>query len=239
MVAWFDVVLIVALRAMLLVFVVGIVYRVCRWLRTPVPRQVFLTPAPRSRSGVLLLMLHESLLFTTLFKASRWTWLFGWLFHCGLALVLLQHLRYLSSNWWGWVGWMATWGYVASAMMIVGLAGLAARRVLVDRIRYISRVADHAVLALLGAIALSGVALKYHWPVNVLAVKDFVRGVAMLGDTVSLPLHLGFVAHLGLAALLILIFPFGKLLHGAGLWVNPTRAQADSGHRGGHRRGHR
>jgi hypothetical protein len=26
---------------------------------------------------------------------------------------------------------------------------------------------------------------------------------------------------------LLVIFPFGKLMHGPGLWLNPTRAQVD------------
>ena len=230
--AWIDFVGLVLVRAAVITLFAGIVWRVIRWLRMPVPRQVVLTPAPRSRAGVVLRMLHESVLFTTLFKASRWTWLFGWLFHLGLALVLLQHLRYVSADWWAWVNWLAGWGYVASAMMIVGLLGLSARRLLVDRMRYISRVSDHAILALLGAIALSGVALKYHWPVNVLEVKDFLRGALLLGETAAMPLHFAMLLHLSLALMLIVIFPFGKLMHGPGLWVNPTRAQADNRRRG-------
>lgn len=234
---WAEPVAFFVARAIVVVLLAGTIWRVFRWLRTPVARRVPLMPAPRSRLGVVLFMVHESVLFTTLFKASRWTWLFGWVFHVGLALILLQHLRYLSSYWWPWLNWLAAWGHVASAMMIAGLLGLSARRVLVDRMRFISRVSDHAILGLLGAIALSGVLLKYHWPVNVLAIRDFVRGALWLAEPVPLPEpaleHWAMFVHLSLAAVLILIFPFGKLMHGPGLWLNPTRAQADVDRPGG------
>jgi nitrate reductase gamma subunit len=230
---WAEPVILFVARVVVVVLLAGTIWRVVRWLHSPVVRRVPLMPAPRSRSGVVWLMLHESLLFTTLFKASRWTWLFGWLFHAGLALVLLQHLRYVTSYWWPWLNWLAAWGHVASAMMIVGLLGLSARRVLVDRLRFISRVSDHAVLVLLGAIAVSGVVLKYHWPVNVLVVRDFVRGVLGLAEPVPLPVHEVLLVHLSLAALLLLFLPFGKLMHGPALWLNPTRAQADIDRPGG------
>jgi nitrate reductase gamma subunit len=95
--------------------------------------------------------------------------------------------------------------------------------------RYISRVSDHTILALLGVLVLTGLALKHVWPVNVLEVKEFVRGALLLSDADSVPLHWGFLAHLSLAWMLIVSFPFGKLMHGAGLWFNPTRARADRG----------
>jgi nitrate reductase gamma subunit len=226
---WIDVLAAYLVRGAALVLFAGICWRLARWLRTPSPRQVVLTPAPTTRIGVALLMLHESVLFTTLFKASRWTWLFSWLFHFGLALVLLQHLRYVTAAWWGWISWLASWGYLASAMMLFGLLGLSARRIFVDRMRFISRVSDHAILALIAAIVVTGLGLKYFWPVNVFEVKDFVRGAVLLGDAESVPLHLGFLVHSSLALMLIVVFPFGKLMHGVGLWINPTRAQADRG----------
>ncbi len=39
------------------------------------------TPAPATRSGVVLRMAREVALFESLFKANLWIWLFGWVFH--------------------------------------------------------------------------------------------------------------------------------------------------------------
>ncbi len=227
----------VALTGAAALLLAGIAWRMSRWLRTPSPRRVALTPAPRTLAGVVVRMLRETLAFETLLRASPWTWLFGWTFHLGLALVLLQHLRYLSEQWWGWVEWLAAYGHLASALLLAGLAGLWARRLLVDRIRWITRPADHAALALIAGVAVTGVIVKYAAPVNVLAVKQFVRGVLTLSPA---PLPEGDIAlaHMLLAAALLALFPFGKLMHGPGLWVNPTRTQVDDPRaRGGRRDG--
>jgi len=227
---WPDLVFAAAAYAALALLAGGIAWRISAWLRTPSRRRVPVTPAPRSRAGVVWRMVHETLLFTTLLRASPWTWLFGWCFHLGLALVLLQHLRYVTEGWWGWVGWLAAHGHVASALLVFGLAGLWLRRLLVDRVRFVTRPSDHAVLALLAAIAASGIALKYLAPVNVLAVKGFARGVLGLAPQ-PLPEHGLLLVHVALALVLIALFPYGKLMHGPGLWLNPTRARPDDARR--------
>ena len=235
--AWPDAVAVVALYGAVAAFVLGLGWRCVLWLRTPSRRRIALTPAPRGAAGVLGSLLLETLLFPTLWRASPWTWLFGWLFHVGLLLVLLQHLRYVSVDWWTWVAWLAAYGHLASAALLIGLAGLWARRVLIARMRWITRPADHAMLALIAAIALSGVAMKYALPVDVVAVKSFVRGVLTLQPQ-PMPRHGVLLAHLALGTALIALFPFGKLVHGAGLWLNPTRAQADDAReRGARHRG--
>ena len=202
----------------------GVLWRLAVWLRTPSRRRVTLTPGPGSVAGVVLRMVRETLFFETLFRASPWTWLFGWLFHAGLALVLLSHLRYVTREWWSWVGWIAAYGHLASGAMLVGLAGLWARRLLVDRVRWISRPSDHLLLGLIAVIAVTGVVTKYLAPVDVVAVKGFVRG--LLGDAGGpLPASPWLVWHVAGAGALLALFPFGKLMHGPGLWVNPTRAR--------------
>jgi nitrate reductase gamma subunit len=213
--------------AALALLLVGVVWRVGCWLATPSSRRIVLTPAPRSAAGVAWRLFHETVVFTSLWRASPWTWLFGWCFHLGLLLVLLQHLRYVTAQWWPWVSWLAAHGHVATTLMLGGLMGLWLRRVLVDRVRWISRPSDHALLALLAAIALSGAWMKYLEPVNVLAVKAFVRGLLCLAP-VPLPHHAVLLIHLSLVALLMALFPFGKLMHGPGVWLNPVRAQTDS-----------
>ena len=109
------------------------------------------------------------------------------------------------------------------------------RRMLVDRVRFVSRPSDHALLALLAGIALSGAWMKYLDPVNVVAVKSFVRGILLFAPE-PVPRHAVLLIHLVLAALLVALFPFGKLMHGPGLWVNPVRAQTDTARERGVRR---
>ncbi len=99
-------------------------------------------------------MAREVVLFESLFKSNKWTWLFGWMFHAALLLVLLRHLRYFQSRCGRRSCWVQPFGIYAGFAMVAGLAGLWARRLLVDRVRYISTPSDHLKLALLLAIAL-------------------------------------------------------------------------------------
>jgi nitrate reductase gamma subunit len=113
----------------------GLAVRIVDYARTPAPLKIPTTPAPITRGGVALRLLREVVFFESLFKGSVWTWLFGWLFHAGLALVLARHLRYFTEPVWGWVVLVQPLGILAAFGMAAGLAGLLARRLLVDRIR--------------------------------------------------------------------------------------------------------
>ena len=120
--------------------VVGLVYRLVRYARTPAPLVIPTTPAPTTRRGVVARVAREVVFFQSLFKGSKWTWLFGWLFHFGMLIALIRHLRYFTEPVWWWVAMLQWAGIYAGIVMAVGLAGLWARRLLVDRIRYISAV---------------------------------------------------------------------------------------------------
>jgi len=209
------------------VFAGGLAYRIYDYARTPAPLKIPTTPAPTTQRGVALRIAREVLLFESLFKSSLWTWLFGWLFHAGLALVLIRHLRYFTEPVWGWVAFAQPFGVYAAFAMAAGLAGLWVRRFAVARVRYISTPSDHLMLALLLAIAVSGLAMKFVAHTDVVAVKAFFLGL-MVADWQPLPADGVLYAHLALVALLMLIFPFSKLLHAPGLFFSPTRNQADN-----------
>ena len=209
------------------VFASGLLYRIYDYARTPAPLKIPTTPAPTTRRGVALRLAREVVLFESLFRSSLWTWVFGWLFHAGLALVLIRHLRYFTEPVWGWVAFAQPFGIYAAFAMAAGLAGLWVRRFAVARVRYISTPSGHLMLALLLAIAVSGLAMKYAAHTDVVAVKAFFLGL-MVADWQPLPADGVLYVHLALVALLMLIFPFSKLLHAPGLFFSPTRNQADN-----------
>jgi len=209
------------------VFATGLAYRIYDYARTPAPLKIPTTPAPTTQRGVALRLLREVVLFESLFKSNLWTWVFGWLFHAGLALVLIRHLRYFTEPVWAWVAFAQPFGIYAAFAMAAGLAGLWVRRFAVARVRYISTPSDHLMLALLLAIAVSGLAMKFVAHTDVVAVKAFFLGL-MVADWQPLPPDGLLYVHLALVALLMLIFPFSKLLHAPGLFFSPTRNQADN-----------
>ncbi len=209
-----------------LVLAGGIAYRMWEYSTTPAPLKIPTTPAPVTRGGVIVRMAREVVLFESLFKANKWIWLFGWIFHAALLLVLLRHLRYFTQPVWGWVVLVQSPGIYAGFALVAGLAGLWARRVLVPRIRYISAPSDHLMLALIIAIGVSGLAMRYVFRTDIVAVKAFFLGL-MYFDWQPLPADPVLLIHLALVAALMIIFPVSKLLHAPGLFFSPSRNQAD------------
>ncbi|MGA8032411.1 MAG: respiratory nitrate reductase subunit gamma [Casimicrobiaceae bacterium] len=208
------------------VLAIGVGWRVYDYARTPAPLKIPTTPAPVTRSGVALRMVREVVLFESLFKSNLWTWACGFLFHAGLLLVLLRHLRYFTQPVWGFVVLVQPFGVYAGFAMAAGLAGLWVRRVTVPRVRYISTPSDHLMLALLIAIAASGLVMKFVSHTDIVSVKAFFLGL-MYFDWQPLPGGAPLYLHLSLVALLMLVFPFSKLLHAPGIFFSPSRNQVD------------
>jgi len=210
-----------------LILVIGVGRKVIKYSRTPAPLKIPTTPAPTTRSGVVARLFREVVFFESLFKSSKWTWLFGWAFHFGLLLALLRHLRYFTDPVWGWVGFLQSAGVYAGYAMVFGLLGLWGRRIFVDRVRYISAPSDHLMLALILAIAGSGLLMKYVWHTDIVALKVFTLGLLKFNIT-TLPADFMLLLHLALVICLMFVFPISKLLHAPGLFFSPTRNQADS-----------
>ena len=205
----------------------GLGFRIWEYARTPAPLKIPIPPAPTTRSGVVLRLLREAVLFAAVFKANKWIWLFGWVFHAALLFVVLRHLRYFTTPVWDWVALIQPFGVYAGFAMMAGLSGLWARRFLVPRIRYISAPSDHLMLALLLGIGGSGLLMKYLAHTDIVALKSFFLGL-MFFDWQPLPPDPVLLVHLGLVVTLMMIFPFSKLLHGPGLFFSPTLNQVDN-----------
>ena len=216
----------VALYAASAVFIFGLLYRVWQYASAPQALRMPTTPAPTTRWGVVGRMARELFLFESLFKASRWTWVLGWLLHLALLLILVGHLRFFTHSW--WVSWPDTDALKLPVawVLAVSLGGLWLRRLLVDRVRYISTPADHSMLALLAGIALSGMWLSRAPDTSIEGVRGFVIGMVRI-DWRDLPPEPAVLVHLALVVALLAVFPFSKLLHAPGMLFSPTRVQVD------------
>ncbi len=208
------------------IFVIGVGLKIRSYASTPAPLLIPTTPAPTTTSGVALRMAREVVFFESLFKSNKWTWVFGWMFHAALLLVLLRHARYFQQPVWELIVLVQPFGTYAGFAMVAGLGGLWARRFLVDRVRYISTPSDHLHLALLIAIGLTGLGMRFVSRTDIVAVKAFMLGLMRL-DIQPLPADPVLLIHLALVALLMIVFPISKLLHAPGLFFSPSRNQAD------------
>ena len=214
------------------IFVVGLARKIMQYARTPAPLKIPTTPAPVTQTGVVLRMAREVVLFASLFKSNKWTWVFGWMFHLALLLAFFRHLRYAMSPdnmLWPLINnnLVQAFGQYGAFAMLIGLAGLFGRRIFVDRVRYISAPSDYLMLVLIFGIAATGTLMSFVAHTDIVQLKAFALGLITF-NWQNLPADGLVITHLGLVAFLMIIFPISKLLHAPGLFFSPTRNQVDN-----------
>ncbi|MBS82578.1 MAG: nitrate reductase [Gammaproteobacteria bacterium] len=211
-----------------MILFVGLAYRIYEYSTIPAPLKIPTPPAPQTKQGVLFRFFKEVVLFESLFSATKWTWLFSWLFHFALLLAAFRHLKYFTDPVWFWVSFdiIQAAGHYGAYVMIFGLLGLLGRRIFVDRVRYISSPSDYLLLILIISIASTGLMMKW-FQTDILAVRQFFLGL-MYFELHELPNDFMLLIHLTLVILLMIIFPYSKLLHAPGLFFSPTRNQTDT-----------
>ncbi len=205
-------------------FVAGLLWKFYGYLRTPMPYPHALTPAPKTEGGAVLRVLGDVTLFPNLFKADKWLWGGAWLFHVALAAVLFRHLRYFTYPVPGLVLYMESVALFFGSLLGAAALFLFWRRLALPRTLYISNIPDYFALALLGVIAGSGLMVNYWLRVNIVDVKGFILGL-MTFHPVEVPHHPLFLLHLLAVLILMIYFPFSKLLHAGGLLFSPSRHQ--------------
>lgn len=223
----------ILLYVALAVLVIGLALKIRQYWNTPAPLKIPTTPAPVSRTGVVFRLFREVVLFESLFRASKWTWLFGWVFHAGLVLAFIRHLRFVISGesfMWPVINnsFVQLAGQYAGFLILAGLLGLLARRIFVDRVRYISAPSDYLMLVLIMVIVVSGLMMSFRiTPIDIFGLFMFMDGLLTL-EWRELPDSMVLMLHLGMVALLAIIFPFSKLLHAPGVFFSPSRNQVDN-----------
>jgi len=217
------------------VLTIGVVRKIFIYAKTPQPLKIPTTPAPVTRAGVVWRMTKEVTMFESLFKASKWTWIFGWMFHFALLLAFFRHLRYaLSPDSFLWpvinLELVQSFGKYAGFAMVIGLAGLFGRRIFVDRVRYISSPSDYTMLILIAAIAMSGLLMSYVAHTDIVQLKSFLLSLIYFDwkNIQPMPTDGVLMTHLALVICLMFVFPVSKLLHAPGIFFSPTRNQVDN-----------
>jgi nitrate reductase gamma subunit len=207
-----------------LVFILGMLWKLYRYLVTPQPWPEVTTPAPETESGALLRVLGDVTIFPNLFKADKALWAGALIFHVSLGAILFRHLRYLTYPVPALVLSMETVALVFGYLFGLAAVFLFWRRLALPRNLYVSNLPDFIALGLLGAVAGSGIMVSYWAHVNLVDVKAFTLGL-LTAQPVAPPRHPLFLIHFGLVCLLMIYFPFSKLLHAGGIFLSPSRNQ--------------
>lgn len=210
-----------------IILITGVAYKIKQYFNVPAPLKIPTTPAPTTQVGVVWRLFKEIVFFESLFKSTKWTWIFGWMFHMAMFVVLMRHVRYFNDPVWTWVSLIQPFGIYAGFAMIIGMLGLLGRRIFVDRVKYISSPSDYLMLLLLISIASTGLLMKFVQHTDIVELKIFIQGVIGF-DWQPIPGDPLLIIHLLLVILLMIIFPFSKLLHVPGIFFSPTRNQIDN-----------
>ena len=218
-----------------LIFVIGVVLRIYQYATTPQPIKIMLTPAPLTKSGAFARVLGEVFFFKSLFKSNISTWVFGYLFHISFFLLIFMHFlrHFIYSNplpW--WYNIFVNIGIVCGIIMVLSLFLLLMRRVIIERVKFISLFQDYLILILLMLIGLAGLSLNYVLTPSALTVVDnrldpYIDGLLTFQFT-NIPSNPVFLIHYTLVMLLVLYIPFSKVMHFVGIFFSPTRNMADN-----------
>jgi nitrate reductase gamma subunit len=220
------------------IFIIGMGRRIYIWVRTPVPLNIVLTPAPKHIPGVTGRLAGELLGFRALAKADRSLWVPAWLFHFSLVLLFLGHLGGLvvphfaqtamGLNEKQFESMAQIIGSAVGILAIVTLIWLLLRRMILPRVRWISTFGDYFALVLLLLILITGNAMRFMGALDIAQAQNFVAGWLTL-HPVAPPSDPVFSIHIILVCMLLIYIPSSKLVHIGGVAVlSPTLNQRNN-----------
>jgi len=213
------------------VFLFGMAWRVLAWFKAPVPFQITLFPAPDSTSGRITAIAKELLLFTSLRRGgSEGLWFWAWFMHGMLLMIIIGHIVgiYYLTHQFTMIGLTedassrlsAFFGTVSGIGILVALLVLFYKRTAVPEVKRLSDPADYFDLLLLLAVVITGMHMRVtSLEIDLPAIRAYLGNLIML-HPVPIPQKWVFVTHFSLVNLFLLYFPFSKLVHLAGFFVN-------------------
>ncbi|MBA3027807.1 MAG: menaquinol oxidoreductase [Desulfobacteraceae bacterium] len=181
------------------------------------------------------------------YKWEIWLWVGALAFHYSFLVVILRHLRFFfepvplciklietldgffriefMSN----ILQVGLPGIYISGLVLLGaVTFLFLRRIVIPQVRYISLAADYFPLFLIMGIAITGIMMRYFTKVDIVAIKGLAMGLVTFNWTVPEGISSLFYIHLFFVSVLLVYFPFSKLMHLGGIFLSPTRNLANT-----------
>lgn len=175
------------------------------------------------------------------FSEARLLWLASLALHWSLLVIVLRHLRFVLQPTPFFVAPLDAFdGFlrigappllITDVLVVAALLYLVGRRLVNPLLRYLSLLTDYFALLLLLGIALSGMAMRYVDPVDLVSVKEFALALAAFHPVVPAAPSALLLVHLLLVSTLAIYLPFSKLVHFGGVFLSPTRNLANNSRR--------
>ncbi len=113
--------------------------------------------------------------------------------------------------------------YVSGLVLLAAVTYLFLRRLFVTNVRYISLSSDFFPLFLIMGIAFTGILMRYFTKVDITGIKELSMGLVTFRPSIPEGISALFYVHLFLVSVLLMYFPFSKLMHLGGIFLSPTR----------------
>jgi len=208
---------------------------------------------PHTTGGVVGRMILEVLLFRSLFRntstevrdgrvihgSTIWLWAASLAFHACFLVVMLRHLRFFAEPTPKPILWLMSLDgflqigtpplFMSGAILLAAAGFLFLRRVVIPQLRYISLPADYFPLFLIIGIAITGLLMQHVVRTDIVLAKEVALGIVSFHPIMgAIEIHWLFYAHLTMVCVLMIYFPFSKLMHMGGVFLSPTRNMANS-----------
>jgi nitrate reductase gamma subunit len=113
--------------------------------------------------------------------------------------------------------------YVSGIVLLAAVTYLLTRRLFIGKVRYISLASDFFPLFLIMGIAFTGILMRYFTKVDITAIKQLTMGLVTFNWSSPEGISPLFFIHLFFVSILLMYFPFSKLMHLGGVFLSPTR----------------
>lgn len=214
------------------VFIAGMAWRISQWMRTPkagVPLGMF--PKPAGGAGRFVKLMKDTFVFPQVREMDWKIWVFALLFHFALLGAFVGHLRLLREwaplvNLLGQEGTdsLGAWaGSIAGTLALIGLVYYVARRIY-GHYKDISVPEDYLLLFLLAGIIIMGDHMRFVGHIHAAEYREYFQSVlsfqpAFPADLAYSSTKWSLVIHVLFADLLLIYFPFSKLVHTVGTFA--------------------
>ncbi|MHB8916808.1 MAG: respiratory nitrate reductase subunit gamma [Desulfocucumaceae bacterium] len=220
----------------MVVFTFGLLYRLGRWAGSRIVHNITLSPFPQSNTQVLGIFGAELIFFRSLFMFDRPLWVGAWFMHIALFSVIGGHLVgiYFLGKQFVYLGMSehlseqmsALLGTSMGLLMFAGLIYLLVRRMSITKVKEVTGISDYLHLILLLTIVIIGNIMRlweHDLGITYAPVKDYVTHLVMLQpipanhEVFTRPF---FGLHLLFVQILLMVFPFSKLMHVFGMFAD-------------------
>ena len=203
-----------------LLFLVGAVYRVTMWIRTPNKLNWRLYPFPHGMIEETQFIIEEWMSFKTLFRHNRRLWLGSYGFHVAIVALVVWLILFMLGIYVPWL--VKIGGYV----MLGSCVYLLLVRIFIPQMRALSTFVEYFNLALFILIAITGLSITGGGLGE--QARAYFLGLVSFSP-ISPPPNATFLLNLFLLEFFLVYFPFSKMFHVASKyfafhklrWTNP------------------